>query len=152
MSFLAETYQFVVVDCPPGLTESTLACIAQSDYVAIVMTAELPSVRNAVRYLEHLVQRGFSPEKIHLILNRYSKKGPLSDEQIERALGRAISLRVPNSYHEVIRAINAGSPIESGKSDFSGAIQQWAKQIGVEVRETAKAASASRGVMSLFGK
>src|ERR1041385_8025604 len=34
LSFLAETYQFVVVDCPPGLTDGTLASIAQSDKVA----------------------------------------------------------------------------------------------------------------------
>src|SRR4029077_17873396 len=46
LAFLAEIYQFVVVDCPPGLTEGTLASIAQSEQVAIVMTAELPSVRN----------------------------------------------------------------------------------------------------------
>src|SRR5262249_18732626 len=43
LAFLAENYQFVVVDCPPGLTDGTLACISQSDHVAIVMTAELPS-------------------------------------------------------------------------------------------------------------
>src|SRR6478752_5524651 len=48
--FLAETYQFVVVDCPPGLDDTALACISQSDQIAIVMTPELPSVRNVVRY------------------------------------------------------------------------------------------------------
>src|SRR5882757_9213563 len=36
LAFLAEMYQFVVVDCPPGLTDGTLASIAQSDRVAIV--------------------------------------------------------------------------------------------------------------------
>src|SRR5437016_12160870 len=42
LAFLAEAYQFVIVDCPPGLTDGTLASIAQSDKVAIIMTAELP--------------------------------------------------------------------------------------------------------------
>ena len=31
LAFLADTYQFVVVDCPPGLTEGTRACIAMSE-------------------------------------------------------------------------------------------------------------------------
>src|SRR5438445_3424178 len=40
LAFLAETYHFVIVDCPPGLTDGTRACISQSEQVAIVMTAE----------------------------------------------------------------------------------------------------------------
>lgn len=129
MAFLSESYPFVVVDCPPGLTDSTLACTSQSDQIAIVMTAELPSVRNAVRYIEHLERVGYSPKNIQIVLNRHSKKGPLSDERIEKALGRPISLRVPNNYNDVIRAINSGAPIPPGKSDFGVAIQRWARDI-----------------------
>ena len=130
LAFLAETYHFVVVDCSPGLTDGVRACISQSEQVAIVMTAELPAVRNAVRYIEHLSKLGYSSNSIHIVLNRHSKKGPLSDDRIEKALGREISLRVPNSYNEVIRAINTGAPISSGsKSDFSAAIQKWAQQL-----------------------
>src|SRR5262249_35350298 len=111
LAFLAETYQYVVVDCPPGLTDATLACISQSDQIGIVITAELPSVRNTVRYIEHLEKLGYSPKNIQIVLNRHSKKGPLTDERIEKALNRSISMRVPNNYNEVIRAINAGTPI-----------------------------------------
>src|SRR6266436_7529994 len=79
LAFLADTYPFVVVDCPPGLNDGTLACVAVSEQVAIVMTAELPSVRNTVRYIEHLTKLGFASSSIHVVLNRHSKKGPLSD-------------------------------------------------------------------------
>jgi pilus assembly protein CpaE len=129
LAFLGETYQFVVVDCPPGLSDVTLACISQSDQVVIVLTAELPSIRNAVRYIEHLEKLGYNPSKIHIVLNRHSKRGPLADDRIEKALARKISVRVPNSYNEVIKAINAGAPIPSGKSDFGEAIQSWARNI-----------------------
>src|SRR5256712_5612325 len=130
LAFLADTYHFVIVDCPPGLTDGTRACISQSEQVAIVMTAELPSVRNTVRYMEHLSRLGYNSSSIHVVLNRHSKKGPLSDERIEKALGREISLRVPNSYNDVIRAINTGAPIPSGnKSDFGAAIQKWAHEL-----------------------
>src|SRR3954469_1065566 len=160
LAFLAENYQFVVVDCPPGLTEGTLASIAQSDRVAIVMTAELPSVRNAVRYIEHLGKLGYSAKSIQVILNRHSKKGPLSDERVEKALGREISFRIPNSYSEVIRAINAGAPIASAsKSDFSAAIQTWARDLvtskePVRKPESSKAVGVSqaRGVLGIFSR
>ena len=157
LGFLAETYPFVIVDCPPGLREGTLACISQSDQVAIVMTAELPSVRNTVRYIEHLSSLGYNSKSVHVVLNRHSKKGPLSDDRIEKAIGRQISVRVPNSYNEVIRAINAGTPISSGnKSDFGAAMQRWAQELAsASANGVAKAASpakSSGGFGALFGK
>ena len=156
LAFLAETYQFVIVDCPPGLSEGTLACISQSEHVAIVMTAELPSVRNTVRYVEHLSKLGYNSSSIHLVLNRYSKKGPLSDDRIEKALGRQISLRVPNSYNEVIRAINTGAPINSrNKSDFGAAIQKWAHELAIDAvsnkMKPMAASPSTHGLRALFG-
>jgi pilus assembly protein CpaE len=156
LAFLADAYQFVVIDCPPGLSEGTRACISQSDHVAIVMTAELPSVRNAVRYVEHLSKLGYSSNSICVVLNRHSKKGPLSDDRIEKALGREISLRVPNSYNEIIRAINTGAPIPSGsKSDFGAAIQKWAQELTTDSTKksnAAVAAQAAGGMKALFAR
>jgi pilus assembly protein CpaE len=154
--FLAETYQFVIVDCPPGLTEGTVACISQSDQVAIVMTAELPAVRNTVRYIEHLSRLGYNADSTYLVLNRHSKKGPLNDERIENALGRPISLKVPNSYNEIIRAINAGEPIAPGnRSDFAVAIHRWAEELantdGNDKAKTVAAGGSGNGLRSLFG-
>jgi pilus assembly protein CpaE len=157
LAFLADTYHFVIVDCPPGLTDGTRACISQSEQVAIVMTAELPSVRNTVRYIEHLSKLGYSSSSIHVVLNRHSKKGPLSDDRIEKALGRAISLRVPNSYNEVIRAINTGTPISSGtKSDFGAAIQKWAQELassdGNNKSKALAAPQSAYGMKALFSR
>ena len=157
LAFLADTYQFVIVDCPPGLTDGALACIAQSDRVAIVMTAELPSVRNCLRYIEHLSKLGYNASSIDVVLNRASKKGPLSDDRIETTLGRKISVRVPNSYNEVIRAINSGAPIFAGsKSDFSAAIHKWAHELtgsnGTSKTSSPAAVQTGGGVKAWFGK
>ncbi|MGI9101711.1 MAG: AAA family ATPase [Terriglobales bacterium] len=157
LTFLAETYDFVLVDCPPGLTDATLACIAQSDQVAVVITAELPSVRNTVRYLEHLAKLGYDAGKVTVVLNRCSKKGPLTEDSIEKALRRKIGMRIPNSYAEVIRAINSGVPIASGqKSEFAAAMYSWAQvstqKETAEKTKTAAAGSSRGGVLGLFGK
>jgi pilus assembly protein CpaE len=146
----------VLVDSPPGLADATMACIAQSDRIAIVMNSDLPSVRNTVRYLEHLVKLGYDPTCIRIVLNRHSKKGPLNDDRIEKALGREVSLRVPNSYNEVVRAINAGEPIPSGsKSDFSIAIRKWAQELCSSTATTESVAAPPvpnrNGMRALFG-
>lgn len=154
LAFLSETYQFVVIDCPPGLTDASLACISQSDQVAIVMTAELPAVRNTVRYVDHLEKLGYNCKNVQIVLNRHSKKGPLSDDRIEKAMNRGISMRVPNNYNEVIRAINSGAPIPSGKSDFGVAMQKWAHDLSSTNgnRGAAAAAAPANAGWSLFGK
>src|SRR5664279_1103373 len=37
LSFLGENYQFVIIDCPPGLTEASCAAIRQSDRLARII-------------------------------------------------------------------------------------------------------------------
>jgi len=158
LAFLADTYQFIVVDCPPGLTEGTRACIAMSEQVAISMTPDLSSVRNTASYIDHLSKLGYSAGTIYLVLNRYSKKGPLSDDRIEQSLGRPISLRVPNSFNDVIRAINSGTPVSGNKSAFGEAIQKWSRALTgsanahVPASGAAHAPAAAAGrVRALFG-
>src|ERR1051326_644759 len=154
LTFLAETYSHIVVDCAPGLTATTMACLAQSDQLGVVMTPDLPCVRNTVRYLEQL-ERAQYGGRLKIVLNRYSKRGPLSDEQIEKGRNRPISGRIPTSYNEVIRSINAGEPISARKSDFRAAIQKWAGEeiaAGQAKSGARVVASPARSGWSLFGK
>ncbi len=72
-------------------------------------------------------------------------------------MGRAISLRVPNSYNEVIRAINSGAPISSGnKSDFGAAMHKWAHELasshGSSKNDALAAPESTFGMKALFGR
>lgn len=130
ISFLAETYQYIVVDCPPGLSDTTLSTLSQSDQIAIVLTAELPAVRNALRYTEYLSRIGMNSMNFYLVLNRYSKKASLGEERVEKTLQHPIGLRVPNAYQDVIRSINTGTPIETGrKPEFGASITAWCREL-----------------------
>jgi pilus assembly protein CpaE len=149
MDFLKDLYAWTVVDCPPGLTDETIATVRHSDYFMLVFTAEMPAVRNALRYLEHLQRLEFPQDRVRLVLNRHAKRGLISDEQIERALRKRISVRIPNDYAQVSKAINAGAPVlPSTRSEFSNAISAWADTItvtpGAEVRT-------GKGILGVLG-
>ena len=88
LAFLAENYQFVMIDCPPGLSDDTCAAIRQSDRLAIVITPELPAIHNAIRTIEYLTGLHYPEDSIDIILNRSSRKGALSDREIEASLHR----------------------------------------------------------------
>jgi len=152
LAFLAERYQFVIIDAPPGLTEETCAAIRQSDRVAMVITPELPAIRNALRSIDYLISLHYPADSIDIILNRYSRRSTVTEQEIEAALRRQITLKVPNNYGLVINAINAGIPLQSGhKSDLPAAFDDWADMlVGAEVASEVSR-NGSRRWLGLFG-
>ncbi len=152
LAFLAENYQFVIVDCPPGLTEDTCAVIRQSDRLAIVITPELPAIHNAIRSIQYLTGLHYPDENIDIVLNRYSRKNPLSEREIEASLHRSIAVKIPNDYDLVVNAINAGTPIDlARKADLPAAFDAWAERLMPSEAATEKAGKGSRKLFSLFG-
>ncbi len=83
LAFLTENYQFIIIDAPPGLTEDTCAAIRQSDRLAIVITPELPAIRNALRSIEYLTGLHYPEDSIDIVLNRYSRRSTLTEQEIE---------------------------------------------------------------------
>jgi len=154
LAFLADNYNFIVIDAPPGLSEDTCAAIRQSDRLAIVITPELPAVHNAIRSIEFLTGLHYPGENIDIVMNRCSKKNRLDDREIESSLHRSIAVKVPNSYAQFVGAINAGMPIDRNqKSDLASVFDSWADQLtGEEIEDTAAKNGSSRGkFLGLFG-
>jgi pilus assembly protein CpaE len=147
LAFLSDNYQFVIIDCPPGMAEDTSAAIRQSDQLAIVITPELPAIRNALRLVEYLVSMHYPDKNIDIVLNRSAKNNALSEREIETALRRPIAVRVPNSFDEISQSINAGMPIAHGhKSNLPLAFDLWADRlIGHEADKIGSAKEETKG-------
>jgi pilus assembly protein CpaE len=152
LSFLASNYQYVLIDCPPGITPESGAAIRQSDRVVIVITPELPAVRNAVRMVEYLVGMHYPDNCIDILLNRHAKNNLLTDEEIEAALRRPIAVKIPNSYAEFARAINAGTPVlPSRNARLSLAFDDWADRLMGEEATLAAKTSETRTWLQRLG-
>ena len=152
MAFLAENYQFVIVDCPPGLSEDTCAVIRQSDRLGIVITPELPAIHNAIRTIQYLTSLHYPDENIDIVLNRFSRKNPLSEREIEASLHRQIAVKIPNDYDLIVNAMNAGTPIDlARKSELGAAFDVWADRLAPNEPVTEKGGKGSRKIFSLFG-
>lgn len=126
IDFLREEYELVIIDCAPGLNAYNIGAIDRSDAVYLIAAPELPSIRNLLRYLEHLKDFNCSHDKTRVIINRYDKRSAIREEQIQKTIRVPISFLVPNSYAEVIDAINIGMPIASNaKSELAITFQRW---------------------------
>ena len=131
LDFLRMPYEFILIDSPPGLTEQNLDLIRYSDQVYLVTVAEVSALRNVVRHVDYFAHKQVSDEKMKVVLNRYQKRGLISDSEIEKVIRKRIFWKVPNQYSHVLKTINGGDPISQlSSSDVMRNLNEWAAGLG----------------------
>ncbi|HEY8750465.1 MAG TPA: AAA family ATPase [Tepidisphaeraceae bacterium] len=112
LGVLGRVFDYVVVDSLMSIDPVYSAVIAASDVNLLVMQLNVPSAKNAERFVGVLRRMGVEASKIRIVVNRYVKKGSdIEPEEVERALGLKISWTVPNDFKNAIGAINFGEPV-----------------------------------------
>ena len=154
LDFLTTEYDFVVMDCASELNGITLAVMQASTKIYLVASPELGAVRDLSRYLDTLMQDPGIHEKIHVVLNRCSSRYAVNEEQIEKAIKQPVEIRLPNSYTELVKAINLGEPLDSkAKSEFAAQMNKWVSNLtGGAPAAAAPAPAPARGGVGLFRK
>jgi len=127
LHFLAEVYEFVIIDSPRGLGDLNLVTIDCCDELYLVATPDVPALRDLSRYIDRLLQCSVSPAKLRVVINRFSSQGAVSLEQIEHAIRQPISITMPNHSSALIRAMNTGTPVApEQKSEYALQMKKWA--------------------------
>ena len=150
LEFLRQMYSFVVVDCHPALDEQTMVVVDQADQVYLVATPELPALRSVARHLEYLARFDYPPDKLRVVINRYSKGAAITDAQIEKAIHKNIYWKIPNQYFDVMKSINTGDPLTiSARSELAQSLSGWAETLtGRPVQSGKKAEKGMFGFLS----
>ena len=124
--FLGQNYEFVVIDCPHGVHNLSLATIGCCDELYLIATPDVPALRDLSSCIDTFLQGHVPPEKIKVVINRYSSDGALGLQQIEKAIQQPISITIPNASSDLIRAMNTGSPVlPHRKSEFTTQMKKW---------------------------
>ncbi|HEV2495583.1 MAG TPA: AAA family ATPase [Terriglobia bacterium] len=144
--FLRAQYQFVLVDCPPGLGPENMMVAKASDQVYLVATPELPALQRAAKYFDELRSRRYDGDRIRAVINRDSaNKGRSAIDRAEKLLAAKIDWRIPNQYHEVMRTLNIGVPLRPS-ADVTRSLSRWAAALAEERPGTPRRpANAKRG-------
>jgi pilus assembly protein CpaE len=130
LEFLRSEYDYVIVDCPTSLNDVSLAVIDASSKVYLVATPEIGAIRDLSRYVDSLMQVEFTTDKMNVVINRFSSRFAVSVEQIEKAIRLPVSIKLPSSYLDLVRAVNLGEPISpTHKSEFAVQISKWASTL-----------------------
>jgi pilus assembly protein CpaE len=152
IDFVRSKYEFVIVDCMPGLNDQNIEVLRRSDYVYVVAVPEVPALRNVARILDYFMRHELSQDKIGVVINRHqSKRGAISDGEIEKAIRRKISWKVPNAYQTAIRAINSGDPIgSSSESEIVRTLRPWAGALSARPSSQVEKKKSNKSFLGLF--
>lgn len=152
LDFLRLRYDFILVDLPSGLNDENLHLIRYCDQVYIVTVAEVSALRNVVRQTDYFTRKNISADRIRVVLNRYQKRGLISQEQIEKVIRQKLFWKVPNQYAHVVKTISGGNPVSQlSSSEVAKNLEEWAGVIGKKP-STEEKKKEGRGILGLWGR
>jgi pilus assembly protein CpaE len=129
LTFLRRHYNYVLLDGVKGFDEISLAALDASQHVLMVLTQDVPAVRNGQRCLELFGRLGYDHTKVKLILNRYQKSSKITLEVVAETLKVPVAHAISNDFVSVIDAINRGlllrdaAPRAKLTQDIQGLVQ-----------------------------
>jgi len=110
LKYLRQSYAYVVVDTTHLLNEITLAALDVSNIVVLIVTQDIPAIKNARLFLDLLGTIGVPREKICFVMNRYDKRISITPEKVSENLKQEIVGVIPLDERIVIPSVNRGVP------------------------------------------
>ena len=151
LGILRQHYDRVIVDGVRGFDEMALATLDASQVLLMVLTQDVPAVRNAQRCIELFGRLGYDQQKVKLVLNRYQKASKITLEVIGDTLKVPVAHTIANDFVSIIDAINRGvllveaAPRAKLTQDISDLVSIVS---GETVEEKARPKSFLRGLLS----
>lgn len=104
-------FEHVVVDTFPVLSSLNLAVMDLADQILLVTEPVVPALRSARHNLQILKQAGYGPERIMLVVNRFSRfPGNVPIDLVEETLEWPVEAALNYDVHATIAA-NNGQPV-----------------------------------------
>ncbi|WP_242333421.1 MULTISPECIES: AAA family ATPase [unclassified Anaeromyxobacter] len=111
IGFLRQHYGSVVLDGIHGFDELSLAALDASDRVVLVVTQEVPAVRNAQRTVEIFRKLGYDDSKLLLVVNRYQARSNVTREVVADTVRLPVTATVTNDFALLAKAVGRGATL-----------------------------------------
>jgi pilus assembly protein CpaE len=110
LKYLRQVYPYVVVDTSHMLNDITLAILDVCDVLALVVTQDIPAVKNVRLFLDLMNTIGIPRERVCFIMNKYDKRISITPEKVGENLKQPIVSVIPFDERIVIPSVNRGVP------------------------------------------
>jgi len=130
LKLLRSAFDYVVIDTPPAFSEPVLAAFDESDWLVMLATLDVPSIKNLKLTLQTMELLHFPRSRIRVVVNRADSKVGLRMPDVEKLLRSPVDTTIPSS-RSVPLSVNKGSPImlEEPKGPVAEAVRRVAAQL-----------------------
>jgi pilus assembly protein CpaE len=135
LSYLRQIYAYVVVDTTPTLNDITLSILDITDLLLLVITQDIPAIKNARLFLDLLNTLGVQRDKVCLVMNRYDKRIAITPDRVGENLKQQVAAVIPLDERVVIPAVNRGIPfvLDNKSQPSARAIFSLAESIKTQI-------------------
>jgi pilus assembly protein CpaE len=120
LDVLDATYQEIIIDLPRRIDRPSAAILERLDQVVVVAQQSVTHMQDAKRLLtilnDHL---GITAERVLIVINRFSKKSEVRDQDFRNAFPDVGIKTIPSDYAQVSASINLGIPVVDSASHTS---------------------------------
>jgi pilus assembly protein CpaE len=110
IDFMADMFDFVIVDCGHHLDEKFVAVCERSNSLIYVLNQTVTSVRSAWRFIDLFERLNLAVEP-HFALNRFQLNHTITQKQLENTLGHPMYLTIPRDDKSLELAEHSGKDL-----------------------------------------
>lgn len=110
LSYLKQIYNYIIIDTTSYLTEVVQACLDIADYIVLITTQDIPSIKTTNQFLTLADASGITRDKILFVMNRYDKRIAISPERVGESLKQPVLVAIPYEERIITSAMNRGVP------------------------------------------
>jgi Flp pilus assembly CpaE family ATPase len=141
LDVLQRTFNYVIVDLSMAITEITLGVLERAGMILLVVTPELPTLKDTAELIEVCESVLKIPTgNVHLVLNHPRPRTMVSRADAERVIGREMMVEIVHDGARFDRASVAGEVLTSSEPQSPAAkgLQRLADQVAAHVEARAK--------------
>ena len=154
ITLLAQTHDFVVLDCPNTFTDLVAVALEKATVILLVTSLDITSIKDSTTALK-LLGGGINEDKIKLVINHATNANSLREEDVSKVLRREVFWSIPHD-EEIAASAQLGAPvvIDRPLSKVSETLTELAAMLaGVEVTSAGgNGYSAEPASTGLFGR
>lgn len=134
LSFLAEKYDYILIDAEKKFSEKLTAVFEQANLILLVTTPDVLSIEQTNKTIQTIESLYLPLEMLKVVVNRAESVGAVRFSEIKKVLPAQIIANIPSSGRAVGLSVNRGIPVVIDDSDdpVSEAIGDLANVVATE--------------------
>ncbi len=135
LTLLAQTHDFVILDCPATFTDLVAVALDKATIVLLLTSLDITSIKDTTTALKLLTGGMTNEDKIKLVINRATNVNSVREEDVRKVLRREVFWSLPHD-EEISASAQLGTPvvIDRPQSRISETIREMAATLaGVEI-------------------